>query len=247
MSLIKLNSEMAIKSSKELVAEMRTKLSSLEKEEPSLRLSDDAISNLLSLSTDALLNAQSVLVGVIGEELSKPVRTADLSTVRYEVERKIRLTESVSPSILQTLITLSRSLVVETESIHEDMTKARVAQARESVEPTRILQGQVIVREGQVIDKEIYRQLELAGVLSNQSSMKPLAGLILFVLFVGAIIYMHFLSWSENRVVKKKALLIVLVVFFLLVIMMKLISLIEKDFDVLAGIPVSDSTRTNAY
>ena len=102
-----------------------------------------------------------------------------------------------------------------------------------AVEPTRILQGQVIVREGQVIDKEIYRQLELAGVLSNQSSMKPLAGLILFVLFVGAIIYMHFLSWRENRVVKKKALLIVLVVFFLLVIMMKLISLIEKDFDVL--------------
>ena len=94
-----------------------------------------------------------------------------------------------------------------------------------AVEPTRILQGQVIVREGQVIDKEIYRQLELAGVLSNQSSMKPLAGLIIFVLFVGAIIYMHFLSWSENRVVKKKALLIVLVVFFLLVIMMKLISL----------------------
>ena len=37
-----------IKSSKELVSEMRTKLSSLEKEEPSLRLSDDAISNLLS-------------------------------------------------------------------------------------------------------------------------------------------------------------------------------------------------------
>ncbi len=226
-------SEEASKSAKELVSEMRTKLSSLEKEEPNLRLSDDAITSLLSLSTDDLLNAQSVLVGVLGEELSKPVRTADLTTVRYEVERKIRLTESVSPSILQTLITLSRSLVVETESIHEDMTKARVAQARESVEPTRILQGQVIVREGQLIDKEIFRQLELAGVLSNQSSMKPLAGLILFVLFVGAIIFMHFQSWSENRVVKKKALLIVLAVFFLLVIMMKLISLIEKDFDVL--------------
>jgi len=227
------STEIPTKPSKELVAEMRTKLSSLEKEEPSLRLSDDAIVNLLSQSTDALLNAQSVLVAVLGEELSKPVRTADLSTVRYEVDRKIRLTDSVSPSILQTLITLSRSLVVETESINEEMTKARIAQAWESVEPTRILQGQVIVREGQVIDKEIYRQLELAGVLSNQSSMKPLAGLLLFVLFVGTIIFLHFLSWSENRVVKKKALLIVLVVFFLLVIIMKLLSLIEKDFDVL--------------
>ena len=58
---------------------------------------------------------------------------------------------------------MAAPLVVETESINEDMTKASIEQARESVEPTRILQGQVIVREGQVIDKEIYRQLELAG------------------------------------------------------------------------------------
>ena len=226
-------SEVPVKPVKEQVAEMRAKLANLEKEEPSLRLSDDAISSLLAQKTDALLEMQQVLVSVMGEELSKPIRTADLSTVRYEVERKIRLTDSLPASVLQTLTTLSRSLVVETESVNEESTKARIERAKETVEPTRILQGQVIVREGQVIDKEVFRQLELAGVLSNQSSMKPLAGLILFVLFVGAIIYMHFLSWNENRVVKKKALLIVLAVFFLLVIMMKLLSLIEKDFDVL--------------
>jgi putative nucleotidyltransferase with HDIG domain len=225
--------EVQVKSDKEQVAEMRTKLASLEEEEPNLRLSDDAISTLLSQKTESLLEAQNVLVSVMGEELSKPVRTADLSTVRYEVERKISLKESIPPAVQQTLITLSRSLVVETESINEVATQAQIERVKESVEPTRILQGQVIVREGQVIDKEVYRQLELAGVLSNQSSAKPLAGLILFVLFVGSIIYMHFLSWRENRVVKKKALLIVLAVFFLLVVMMKLISLIEKDFDVL--------------
>ena len=93
---------------------------------------------------------KDVLSAIIGEELSKPVRTGDLSTVRYEVERKIRLADSIPPSILQTLITLGRSLVVETETINEEMTKARIEQARAAVEPTRILQGQVIVREGQV-------------------------------------------------------------------------------------------------
>ncbi|MER2089846.1 MAG: HDIG domain-containing metalloprotein, partial [Sporosarcina sp.] len=226
-------SEVPVKTVKEQVAEMRSKLANLEKEEPNLRLSDDAISSLLSQKTEDLLEMQKVLVSIMGEELSKPVRTADLSTVRYEVERKIRLTESLPASVLQTLTTLSRSLVVETESVNEEATNARIERAKETVEPTRILQGQVIVREGQVIDKEVFRQLELAGVLSNQSSMKPLAGLSIFVLFVGAIIYMHFLSWRENRVVKKKALLIVLSVYFLLVIMMKLLSLIEKDFDVL--------------
>lgn len=218
---------------KEQVQTMRAKLASLEEEEPGLRLSDDAIASLLAQNTDTLLNMQKILVDVMGEELSKPVRTSDLSTVRYEVEREIRLTDAIPPSVLQTLIAISRSLTVETESINEDMTKARIVQAKESVEPTRILQGQVIVREGQVIDKEVYRQLELAGVLSNQSSVKPLVGLIIFVVFIGAIIYMHFASWNENRITKRKALLIALSVFFLLVVIMKLLSLIEKDFDVL--------------
>ncbi len=215
------------------IAEVRKKLGNLEKEEPSLRLSDDAISNLLSLEIDVLLDVQKVLGTIIGDELSKPIRTADLSTIRYEVERKIRLSESIPATIMQTIQTIGRSLVVETEMVNEDATKANIELAKSSVEPTRILQGQVIVREGQMIDREVFRQLELTGLLKNESSVKPLAGLSLFVLFIASIIYLHFSTWRESGIVKKKALLIVLVVFFLLVVMMKLIALIEKDFDVL--------------
>ena len=81
--------------------------------------------------------------------------------------------------MLQTVISIGRSAIVETETVNEEWTKANIEQARASVEPTRILQGQVIVREGQVIDREIYRQLELLGLLTNQSSVKPMAGSIL--------------------------------------------------------------------
>ena len=146
---------------------------------------------------------------------------------------KFGLADTIPPPILQTVLTLGRLLVVETETINEEATQAGIERARAAVEPTRILQGQVIVREGQMIDREIYRQLELTGLLTNQSSVKPFAGLSLFVLFISAIIFMHFITWRESGSVKKKALLIVLSVFFLLVVLMKLISLIEKDFDVL--------------
>ena len=77
-------------------------------------------------------------------------------------------------------------------------------QAKAAVEPTRILQGQVIVREGQMIDREIYRQLELTGLLTNQSSVKPIAGLALFVLFISAIIFMHFNTWQEHSSSEEK-------------------------------------------
>ncbi|WP_342505225.1 HD family phosphohydrolase [Sporosarcina sp. FSL K6-2383] len=215
------------------IAEMRKKLGNLEKEEPGLRLSDDAISVLLAQKTEVLKDIQYVLATTIDEELSKPIRKEDLSTVRYEVERKIRLADTIPPSVLQTILTLGRLLVVETETINEEATESGIEQARAAVEPTRILQGQVIVREGQMIDREIYRQLELTGLLNNQSTVKPFAGLALFVLFVSGIIFMHFNTWQEHSSVKKKALVIVLSVFFLLVIMMKLIALIDKDFDVL--------------
>ena len=97
-----------------------------------------------------------------------------------------------------------------------EATQAGIEQAKAAVEPTKILQGQVIVREGQMIDREIYRQLELTGLLTNQSSFKPFAGLALFVLFISAIIFMHFNTWQEHNSVKKKSLLIVLSVFFFL-------------------------------
>lgn len=215
------------------IAEMRKKLGNLEKEEPGLRLSDEAISDLLEQKTDVLRDVQSIVSTIIGDELSKPVRTGDLSTVRYEVERKIRLADTIPAPILQTVLTIGRLLVVETETVNEEATQAGIERARAAVEPTRILQGQVIVREGQMIDGEIYRQLELTGLLTNQSTVKPFVGLSLFVLFISAIIFLHFITWRESGSVKKKALLIVLSVFFLLVVLMKLISLIEQDFDVL--------------
>nr|WP_255723544.1 HDIG domain-containing metalloprotein [Sporosarcina sp. ACRSL] len=226
------NLDKKAKSRSEQIKDIREKLKKLEEEEPGLRLTDDAIASLLSRDVSVLRKIQNEIAKIISEELSKPVRTGDLSTVRYEVERKLRLSEAIPPAELQTLITLGRSLVVETETINKELTDKRIEEEKNAVEPTRILQGQVIVREGQFIDSEIYRQLELTGLLTNQSSTKPMAGLILYVFFVSAIVYMHFLTWREDHNKKKKSLLIVYSIFFILVIIMKLISLIDKEFDV---------------
>ncbi|MGG0667576.1 HD family phosphohydrolase [Sporosarcina koreensis] len=221
-----------VKTRTEQIKDSREKLLKLEEEEPALRLTDDAISSLLTRDVSVLRKMQSEISSIIVEELSKPVRSGDLSTVRYEVERKLRLSEAIPPAELQTLITLGRSLVVETETINKELTDKRIEEEKSAVEPTRILQGQVIVREGQFIDSEIYRQLELTGLLTNQSSTKPMAGLMLYVVFVSAIVFMHFITWREDNNKKKKSLLIIYSIFFILVIMMKLISLIDKEFDV---------------
>ncbi|WP_318241631.1 HD family phosphohydrolase [Sporosarcina quadrami] len=231
-SLEDIEKEEPVKTRSEQVKDVRKELTKLEEEEPSLRLTDEAIASLLTNEASRLDKMKQELVKIIGEELSKPIRSGDLSPVRYEVERKLRLSEAIPPAELQTLITLGRSLVVETETINKSRTEKRIEEEKNAVEPTRILQGQVIVREGQFIDAEIYRQLELTGLLKNQSSNKPVIGLIAYVFFVMLIIYLHFITWQEDSYTKKKSLLIVLAIFFILVSIMKLLSLIDKEFDV---------------
>ncbi|MHA6259458.1 HD family phosphohydrolase [Sporosarcina sp. CAU 1771] len=217
----------------DLLKEIRAKLLTLEENEPSMRLSDEAILKLVTQDIIDLLTIQKTLTTAIGEELSKPVRASDLTSVKYEIERKLRLADTIAPSVLPTVIGIGRSAIVETEKVNEELTETKIEEAKASVEPTRILLGQVIVREGQVIDREVYRQLQLLGLLTNQSSVKPIAGLAIFVLFISAIIYMHFATWRENNQVKKKSLIIVLTVFLMLVALMKLVALIEGEFDVL--------------
>ena len=224
--------EKPVKSRSDQVKNVRKELTKLEEDEPGLRLTDEAIGSLLTEEVSRLEKMKNEIVKIIGEELSKPIRSGDLSSVRYEVERKLRLSEAIPPAELQTLITLGRSLVVETETVNQTRTDKRIEEEKNAVEPTRILQGQVIVREGQFIDAEIYRQLELTGLLTNQSSSKPIIGLIVYVFFVMMIIYLHFITWVEDSYKKKKSLLIVIAIFFILVSIMKLLSLIDKEFDV---------------
>lgn len=215
------------------IDEMHENLASFQEEEPELYLNDEAITNLIMEDAETLQGVQKLLVRIVGEELEKPVRTTDLTIVRYDIERKIVLSQVAPSPIEQTVIMIGRSLIIETETINETLTATKIEEARASVEPIRILQGQVIVREGQVIDTEIYRQLELAGLLTDQASLKPIAGLVLFILFITSIIFIHFTIWQENPTIKKKFLSIVLVVFLGLVVIMKLITLIEQDFDLL--------------
>ena len=52
------------------------------------------------------------------------------------------------------------------------------------MEPVQILQGQVLVEKGQLVDREVYRNLELAGVLNTEKSVLPFVGLGLLIAFI---------------------------------------------------------------
>lgn len=218
---------------KKSVEMINEKLQGLEEEEPNLQLTDEAIVNLLAEEVEVLEKVKEAVTDALSIELEKPLRAHDLTFSKYEVERNLRLMSDIPAKIEQPVILIARSLLVETEILNEELTTARKEEASAAVDPIRILQGQVLVREGQVIDSEVYRQLELAGLLTNQTAVKPTIAISLFIIVIMSLIYLHFYNWREDSLVKKKSLSIVFTVFFLTVIIMKILALIEPEFDLL--------------
>ena len=66
-------------------------------------------------------------------------------------------------------------------------------QTVENVESVKILQGQIIVEEGQLISRDIYRQLGLVGVLDNERFIQPFVGLAFLIFLLSSILVLLFL------------------------------------------------------
>lgn len=224
-----------VKPMNEMVNELRTKLSPIEKSDTAFRLSDEQLRTLLSQSPADLRKVRDILTGATKTLMSDPIRGEDLIPVKNEMERLLREDERIPQSLLQVAITIGRFSIVENEILNEELTEARVEDAVSDVEPTKILQGQVIVREGQVVDREVYRQLELTGMLTSQTTYKPIVGLAFYILLMMSLVFVHFYSWKTNAERKGKILLVFLIIFLLNVVVMKLIGLVEKDYDVMVA------------
>lgn len=217
----------------EKLKKLRQKLKGMEKDDSFYLLSDEQLKQLLAADQKDVDNLHELLLLTVGGELAKPFKEDQLLMHRYEVERRIRQTSTLPNDLLEIALAIGRTTIVETEIVDEQLTAKNKEDARASVEPIRILQGQVIVREGQLIDRDVYHQLQLSGVLTNQSSIKPTLGIILFVLFISGLITIHFMNSKKADIPKKKALVIFYIMLFLAVILMKIVSYIDHEFDVL--------------
>ncbi len=216
----------------EQVNMLKKNLLVLEEEGEGIRFSDDALLTLLGADSTILTNLRDSITTSIRDIMSKPIRSEQVASAKNEIEKRIRSNSAIPGSILPTAVLIGRYGINENETLNEELTEARIAQARESIEPTKILQGQVIVQEGQVIDREVYRQLGVVGMLTNQSSLKPIFGLILFIGLCMWLVFMQVSKWRTDKDERQSALTVVMLILILSVVGMKLINLVSGNFDV---------------
>lgn len=215
----------------EQVQLLRTKLKDILTNQSGLILSDSQLELLLKASDESLTNTKNTLGSLVSTTLKEPVRKDNVSTVRSELESKVRQQLSIADSLINVASTIGRAAIVENELFDEEKTAIAKQQARETIEPTRILQGQIIVQEGEVINREVYRQLELLGMTDNQVSVKPIAGLFIFILLQMTFLYILFDRSKAELRKKQNSLLVTIIVFAISLVIMKLMSLVASNFD----------------
>ncbi|MEK9198751.1 HD family phosphohydrolase [Ureibacillus sp. 179-F W5.1 NHS] len=213
------------------VQQLQDKLKDITDSQSQLNFTDSQLQSLLTANDASIATAKTFLVNLVETTLKEPIRTDDVAQVRNEIESRIRQNDTLDENLFSVLAVIGRAAIVETEVLDEERTEELILQAREEVEPTRILQGQIIVQEGELIDREVYRQLELLGLLNSHTSTKPVLGLFIFIVLQMAFMYILFDRSKTDLEKRRKALFVTAIVYSISIILMKLLSLLSDQFD----------------
>ena len=212
---------------------LSTALKDITDSQPNFSFTDDQLDALLVSTDDDLNRAREAIVKIIKNKLSEPIRLEDVQSVKKDVASEVTVLPTVSRSILSPIVTIAEASIIENNILDEEKTKERLEQARAAVEPKRILHGQIIVREGEAVNREMIRQLELLGLLNEKESKKPMIGLALFVLLQMAFLYILFDRSTHTVVQKRKHLFVTTIVYIISIIVMLIFNAIEDNFDVM--------------
>lgn len=217
------------------VAELREKLVALKTDGQGLRFTDQELTALLEQDNDSLRLTRDELTLLVKKHLSEPVRTEQIVETKAKIDKEIREKPEFPEKIRATLVSIGRFSITETEKENSDLTREQVEQAKANVDPTRILQGQIIVQEGQVIDRDVFRELELTGMLADHTSTKPIIGLFLLIILQMAFFFALFSNWKADKKTKVRDLIITVTIYLLSIVVMELLSLIKDEFEVMIG------------
>lgn len=217
-------SEPAAPSANDKLARVKEKLT----EDVTREVSDRVFLALVQAKQDELTIAKDLTVTAINKVMNNKIPADEVENAKKRVEEELRFT-SLSSDIKQAAIELGRYAIYQNEFYDPIATEEMRQQAVESVEPVKILQGQIIVEENQLISRDIYRQLELVGMLDSVNSIQPFIGLSLIIMIFLSALYYYFHELKVQSEVKQNYLLLFSLVFILSILLMKAISFFQES------------------
>ncbi|MEH7384070.1 HD family phosphohydrolase [Bacillus sp. JJ1521] len=192
------------------------------------RIPDDVLTALLTATRDQLSRAKDAVITAVNNVMNTRIPSSEVENAKNKVVEELQYS-SVDTALRESMREMARFAIVQNVYYDVDATEEKRRQASEVVEPVKILQGQIIVEEGQLITRDIYRQLELLGMTSTNNPILPFIGLALIIVLVITALVYHF----HNEMIptdrhRNIYLLIFAIIFTITILLMKGISLFQQ-------------------
>lgn len=190
---------------------------------------DRSLRSLIPYSEDQLEIAKDITVTAIHTVMNGKIPSDEVENAKKRVEDILKGNDGLTSDLKSASIDLGRFAIIQNEFYDPTATEEMRQQAVDGVEPIRVLQGQVLVEEGQLISREIHRQLELVGLLDSDNSIQPFIGLGLIILAILSALYFYTLKrTSKKKENNIQFYLMFFLIFSVTVLLMKTISAFQQ-------------------
>ncbi|WP_169871055.1 HD family phosphohydrolase [Shouchella patagoniensis] len=190
-------------------------------------LDDESIVALLNASDNQFQGALDTALDTVHETMSQQIRIGTLQEAKDQAEEQVSGVSTLNSDVRDAVTNIVDLAIVFNVTYDAEATQRLRQEASDAVEPVLIRDGELIVKEGDMINHQVYEQLRLVGLLDDSLIIYPYIGLALFiVLLIGILTY--FLNDSNTSVATNNShLLMFAIVFVVILILMKLYSYLE--------------------
>ncbi|MER2109637.1 MAG: HDIG domain-containing metalloprotein [Desemzia incerta] len=165
------------------------------------------IVELLNTPSDTLTKLSYLVTTITSEKMSEPIRADQLKETIEDAQDTIQYSD-LDSSYQRIGYLIVDQAIVENNIYNDQATEQARQQAVDNVQPVMILQGQVIVQEGHVVDSTDIHHLELLGMLDDEPSYQMLYSLL--VLLAAQITGIYYITKIETTSSEKMTKIIVL-------------------------------------
>lgn len=190
-------------------------------------LSDQVLLQFLNATEDQLLVARESTVTAVNNLMSYQIKMNEVDQFKDRITNELK-NVSVSNELKQAITALGQYAIVPNYFYDSSATKERKQMAMDQVDPVYILQGQILVKEGDTITREVYEQLKLVGLLDQSNSFQPFLGLAIFIGVLLFFMHQQFEAFLKPKREDKPYILAYTTIVAITVVLMKIISLFQK-------------------
>lgn len=145
-----------------------------------------------SLNQEELDQVKEESLEIVDQRMSEQIRQNDLNTARQNAEEQVKVLDLSDEQKEATSYLVDEGITVNT-FLNEQKTEELKQEAKDSVQPVMIYQGEIIVREGSQIDSTAIQKLNVLGMTEKNQSFFPFVAIVLAALLqIIVLLYLSF-------------------------------------------------------